>query len=766
MHVRLFVFSFLLFVIPRLAAAEIIQAPVGGKSIGLGDARVACPSAAGRWTIEPGGHAVRPPSNDEAIGRAVDLKVAATPGECSTSKNTVTLLATGRWPDLDFSTVVFTPDEARMEARGRHLKGIGIAWQTPTGIAVDVCQDPKLEPNTELCSWAVGQGLSASPGAGVLSWIPAGGRAGADVRTFDQEGKSVPPVTFTLTPARIVLDSLLPADSAIDLSTGRGEVPISHVEAIASVECGPAHCELSGSKLVVKGLSAGVNAIDVKLRLAPHVFLQKKDGADAQPVAHLTVLHCHMSIVSGPPLRGNDSSKVVVRTEGRCAREVSSLRFLVGSVPADVIETDASDNGAYVLLHIGNVDTPSLTVTATRIDDPTVTVAVARADTQPNPVIRTALELPGHPNTNFIPNNRSIIVHFPTLDGGAKLVVLPVEGVYSVRQDGSITFVQGDPNAAGLTALRFAYREPSLPGRLGQTDLATLVDPLQRSIHEANLPAPIGPSSFAAEPLVELVCANEEHTLARVMPGETAHLPFDARDSCRLIFHRERLSPEYGTQKLNLDIEVINSDGNGRAEGHVSQTIVLRAGDEPRFAWIHGVKAPFDRISVRLSQAADEAHYVGGLDIPTGAPDVKWTAVLGTGHARLYATSAIPTGLYRFGDAAHSGVLSLNFGIVSRLTWLDRDGHEGFLGLEAGIMAIGLTNDKSPTGQSLTQIGVIGGIGISVPIANRSTPTEAAINLHAWVEEDVSSHSGSDAGSRFAVIFGPSISIGNVGTNL
>jgi len=157
---------------------------------------------------------------------------------------------------------------------------------------------------------------------------------------------------------------------------------------------------------------------------------------------------------------------------------------------------------------------------------------------------------------------------------------------------------------------------------------------------------------------------------------------------------------------------------------------------------------------------------VGGLEIQTGAPEVKWTAILGTGRARLYATTTIPTGLYRFGDAAHSGVLSLNFGIISRLTWLSQEGHEGFLGLEGGIMAIGLTNDKSDTGNSLTQVGLVAGIGFSVPIANRSTPTQASINLHAWFEEDISHHPGDSQASRTSIIFGPSISIGNVGTNL
>ena len=122
--------------------------------------------------------------------------------------------------------------------------------------------------------------------------------------------------------------------------------------------------------------------------------------------------------------------------------------------------------------------------------------------------------------------------------------------------------------------------------------------------------------------------------------------------------------------------------------------------------------------------------------------------------------------MYRFGDAAHSGVLSLNFGIVSRLTWLSQEGHEGFLGLEAGIMAIGLTNDKSDTGNSLTQVGLVAGIGFSVPIANRSTPTQASINLHAWFEEDISHNPGDSQASRTSIIFGPSISIGNIGTNL
>jgi hypothetical protein len=40
---------------------------------------------------------------------------------------------------------------------------------------------------------------------------------------------------------------------------------------------------------------------------------------------------------------------------------------------------------------------------------------------------------------------------------------------------------------------------------------------------------------------------------------------------------------------------------------------------------------------------------------------------------------AIPAGLYRINQP--NGQLTLNFGVLSRLTWLDRHGKEGLLGL-------------------------------------------------------------------------------------
>ena len=79
-------------------------------------------------------------------------------------------------------------------------------------------------------------------------------------------------------------------------------------------------------------------------------------------------------------------------------------------------------------------------------------------------------------------------------------------------------------------------------------------------------------------------------------------------------------------------------------------------------------------------------------------------------------------------------------------------------------MAFGLTGDVSATTmESLTQVGGVVGTGLAIPIANAGATTQASINLHLWLEQRFTG-SGPEAGSSQALIFGPSISIGNVGT--
>ena len=300
----------------------------------------------------------------------------------------------------------------------------------------------------------------------------------------------------------------------------------------------------------------------------------------------------------------------------------------------------------------------------------------------------------------------------------------------------------------------------AVPSVLGDVDLALATDPIQRKIHEANVPVPLGPSMSGGLPLVEFKCGPSGKSVS-LRPGDPINLPFSYRDSCRVTVHRQRLRRENGRQRITLSIDVYAADGALRSEGHVKDTLEIGPGPEPRQIWVQGVTTPFDRVVVRVSHDSGETHYVPGSELYAGGPAVQWSVILGNGHVRLYATSAIPAGLYRFGDKDHSGLLSLNFAVISRLTWLTSDGKEGLIGVEGGVMVIGLANSVSSTGRSLTEVGVPVGLGLSIPIANRLQAAEASINLHGWVEFPISRQDHTPA-----FIFGPSISIGNVGANL
>jgi hypothetical protein len=675
------------------------------------------------------------------------------------------LVATAKWPRLDAASFTLALDEGRLEGKGHGLHGVMVTWPTEGGRAADSCGELRAEGGLEACTWGVPKNLPADPSAGVLRWLPAGGQAVPDAILFDEEGRRVPPETFVITPNRVELLVLVPADASVDVSSGVGLVPLAHADGVAGVECGTTRCSLANGALVVPSPAATVSAVDVKFRLAPHVVFGRKTPPDTQPVVRVAIVRCPMTVVSGPALRGVDTARVVVRLGGACARDIASLHFLVGVRQVTVMEIENVEDAAYAVLEIGNVDVPNLSIVAARGEGEATgaAAAVARTDTAPPPVVRAVLQIPGVPPLDFVPNNRRATVHLPRV-AGAELALLPIQDVYDAWNEEGVTTVQGDINAVGAVALQFGYRVPTLPPPLNKVNLGVLTDALHRNVKEANVAAPFGTSAFSNAPLAEVLCTDTQGRVQRVQLGVPLHFPFSAREGCRVVIHRERLSPEYGTQKVALEIDVNKLDGTARSEGRVIQTLILRAGDEPRVAWIHGVVAPYDRVIVRLSHVADEAHYVDALDIATGAATVQWTVLFGTGRVRLYATTAIPTGLYRFGTSATSGVLSLSLGVISRFTWLDSEGHEGLLGLEAGMMAFGLTGqDQSTAGQPLTQVGAVAGLGLSIPIANAGGPAQAAINLHAWGEQRITG-SGPEASSSRAIIFGPSISLGNIGT--
>lgn len=679
---------------------------------------------------------------------------------------TVALVVTGPWPTVVRSTVVLSVDEGRADAEGRNLEGSVLLWVAGQRRGQDTCRRATSLKAGQRCVWSTGRDVPADPQATRVGLYPAGSQLGPRARFFDGDGRPVEAETLLFRPAQLVVQRLFPQEASVDLATGFGQLTLPHPEAIGAVSCKPFTCDLSGRAVQIRASAAVLGQLTIRLKLRPRVQVREGDRLSDTATGEVTVLQCPMSIASGRPFRSNSAAKVAVRLGGECARRVPDLEFRANRTPLPVVELAHDDAGTLALLALGAVGSESITITAHRRDAGGAVVAAANSETRPTPNLRAVLEIPGFPKVDFLPTNRWTNVHAPSPADDLQVFALPISGVYEARVMNGRSQVRGDPKAAGLTGLRLALRSRTLPPALATHPLAVVEDPLLRSVHEARVPASLL-NGKDGKPLLELLCRKGDmDKLVPVPVGKTTQLPFGARDNCQLVFHRNRLSPAQGAQRLRLEVDVYRVGGGSRGEARVAETITLSPGGEAHTAYMDGVVGPFDRLVVRVYHEADDTYYLGASEIKTGVPAAKWSVIFGTDIARLYATTAFPTGLYRVSDPDASGLLSLNFGLLSRLTWLDAEGDEGFLGLEAGLVVIGLGNAVTDSGQDLSQLGAVVGLGLSVPFANRATNVQAAINVHAWLEVDLTRNAASGADGRFAFIFGPSISIGNLGANL
>ncbi len=753
--------------LPRLARADVLEVPVGARAVTLPAGLFACAPRAGAWSVEADKHAVRPPSGEAAIGTSETLGLATTEGGCAAAGGTakITLVAIGAWPTLEAAQTSLALDDARLELKGKHLRGARVRWRSGAESGEASCTEVRAQGDAERCSVPVSRGLPADPGATQVSVLPAGAFAKDDATIFDEAGRRATFDRVSAPVARVIVGTLVRPDVTVDALAAAPSFPILHADAVASVDCWPASCVLDGGRVLVGSLPTGTAVLDVRLKLASKVLARAGDAMESAPTVKVPVLRCPLSVESGAPLRAVDDQRVVLRLEGRCAAEARNLRFDVAGASAERLEVVLVDSVAHVAVRIPRTESEELSFTATRVDGDAFVIAQTRVVTRPAPTIHVALELPGHGAIDFVPTNVGAIAHAsaPSWDGA--VAVLPVEGAYMVEAKDGVARVRGVPGAFGAFAIRVGLRRSTLPAPFSSLYLAVLVEPTQRPIHEASVPVPlVVPSSKPQDgSLVELVC-DTGAGLVSMPAGTTSHVPFDRHDSCRLIFHRERLDPAVGAQRVALDVDVNRVDGTPRSEARVSRTLTLSPGIAPRTVFLKGADSRFDRYSVRLTQVSDDRHDTGDVAVDSGLPAAQWDVITGHGSARLYATTAIPTGLYRVSDRDHSGLLMLNFGVLARLTWLDSLGREGLLALETGIVGVGLANDQSPNGRSLTQVSIVAGLGFSVPIANRALATETAVNLHAWVEyEPVRAAFGS--GSPWAFVFGPSVSIGNLGAD-
>jgi hypothetical protein len=751
---------------PRVSRAETLQAPEGGRHFSLGKNRVVCGAMPEGWGASADRHSVRPPEVATSSNRTIEIRVSTESSDCQRYAATITLNATSPWPDIDPSSVNFYPDEGRLDFKGSQLERVQVLWLAGNRSGQQTCITPTPVGKTQQCVIPLERKL---PSNAVLEWFPGFAQTGDDVTTFDAQGRQAGATAFTLQPGKTVLGQVFTPVESLDVSQGFGLVPLAHPEALASADCTLARCELGSDGVQVHSVPGQATQITVTARLSPGFAISRGDHLESSATASFTLVRCPLALVSGPPIRDADEPGILVRVAERCQSDVR-LHWTVGTESAEVIRSVRTSDGDYVLLRTGQLAGGSVTITATRADSTVSVVGTLTTPTMAPPRPQATLELPGHGPINFIPTNREarwLVGSVPH----ARLLPLDLPGAYTLRADKDRIFIRGEGSAGGFANLRMAYRRDDLPKGFDDVNLAVLTETVQRPLREASVPVSFWPTTANKEPIAEFLCANKKGKIQTIEPGKPARIPYTSRESCHVIIHQERILPEDGQQEIVLDIDVTKAGGAKRPEASMSERMVLRPGGTPRVFYLKGVTEQFDQIAVRLSHVVDESRYVLGTGSKQTPPSTQWSAVVEGGRIRLYVSLNVPAGLYRMNEPAAS--LSLNFGVLGRLTWLGHDGKEGLLGLETGVLGASLIPQQYNGNPAFPPtLLTLFGAGLRVEIGQG-----AAVGVHLWGAYEFRNEyqysanpSVSPALTRTAthwsLLFGPSISIGNVGTNL
>ncbi|HKP57016.1 MAG TPA: hypothetical protein VJV78_09860 [Polyangiales bacterium] len=753
--------------LPGLARAWVLQMPPKSEFVTLPQGRVVCGPAPEGFTVDGSRRKVRP-KPDAPSGHTAITMFAQHSGACATEAvEPATLIVTGEHPSIDSSTVTVALDAGRLDLRGFGLEGVRVGWSAEGKSGSDVCVGVTKEKDHEYCALSIDKDLPADPRRMDLRWAPPYGRIAQDAVTYDRSGGALVGEQLQVPIARVLISRMFPEVPMVNVASREGRVMLVHPEAVSGVECGAVRCEMTPDGLLVGSVPAAAPSVTVRLRFLPRVFLQRGDGYEAWASERLTVLRCPMALVSGEPLRNVDELRVLLKLSPECTGDIHRLRFTANGDPTETLMVESEDDAVFVLLHVGRISSDRVSIVAAR-EDASV-LAVVSSQTSELPPLMATMALPGYGEIDFIPRNRDAIVTITHVGGQGRLVPISVPGAYLVSRGPDGYHIRGVYGAGGYAALRFAYRIEGPPTPFQDVDFAQVTDPLQRPLKEASVPLPIGASSMSAHPIVELYCAREKGQLSFMEPGVSHHIPFDERDTCRLIIHRERIPREAGDQRIDIDVQVTAVGGEPRQDAKVTHHLVLRNGPDRDVIWLRGSKQQFDRFSVYVTHVVNESLYLTDRGPFLALPSSQWVVVTEDADFKFYATAAIPATLYRFStdpEGLGSGPLSLNFGVLSRLTWLDSEGREGLVGLETGVMGMGLASDRD-------QLAIVLGLGIAIPLGNANTIAQAAINIHAWMAYSLGKNTAVRMDnmetitlSPWAFVFGPSITVGSVGAFL
>ncbi len=698
--------------------------------------------------------------------QAVFAKLTVTAGDCAAPET----LAVSVVPDLprEPTQAWLFVDDARLELHGANLARAVVWWRVgATNWKSANCQELSSDGNCGLAVTA--EESQAVLGGGTLEVLrlPPGSPAAPGSQTppelWEREQAQGPTAIEALKVAvqRLVISGPLVHATSVEAWREQNVLPLSDPGSVASVRCRTANCWLSEdrSSLVVVPPPSG-EAVTVTAVLKEKVYLRQGENQYNSVSFSLPLARCQVRPLVPVVLGGTDDHRLSLALGERCPTDLAGLTVETSPPSGAYLDTVSAD-GKLIWLLLGHVPPRSDTLEirllrgATRTIIGTSRVAV-RGDFTPTHI---ALVDPQLGEVPYIPTNRVVRLQWASTDGrlGTSVIPAPLPGYYSLQQKDGETLIRGESRTSGTVPLRFGY---VVPGSGTNEPLVTFDSQMRLPIKPVNVPVSLAPDDPRTKDLFTVICRGDKEVERVIAPGDMVSLPYSSRGSCRLKVDRRVLNASDGTQRIKVSVKIHSPTGTAR-DGSLSQVLVLSAGNAGTAVdtlWLGSGETlrPWDHMTLAIAHDDQPGHYFGGEEFSSGLPGRRYQMVFGDARLRLYGSATVPTGLYRITRGEDGGLLQFSAGACIRLVMLDREGKEFPADFEFALLGTNLSGRAD--------LSIVAGLGLTVPLLNPQEKTQAAIGIHAWVE--YAPTRSSDPRRPFALIFGPSISLGDFGINL
>jgi hypothetical protein len=563
---------------------------------------------------------------------------------------------------------------------------------------------------------------------------------------------------YSLDPQTVLFDRSLVDASRLDTSQDHIELPVRFSRSIEDVSCQHAQCRLTPSGILLFHLDPNVAQIKLRYFLNSNFYLV----SDNRPVSTETITikldRCLIKIPNDVPLLGGTSShRYFIKASQECVTQKINNLIIETQPPSQAyIKADwgVFEDGMRLLeIMFDQVPRGYRRLGLTLFDDTSIrrrlgSVSIPIAEEYTPVQIRFMVDEIGL--LDFIPSNQPAKLQLGYSDPrwDSQLIAENRPGFFSVSRKDDSWRIQGKSGVTGNIPLHLSYRPSALNSFLSDSlkqsqtpTLATIETKNVFAVKAINVPLKLLPDKKKASKFIEVRCGVAKKE-ANIQIGNLARVAYDQRDSCRLVLHRDLIPIKAGTQRLKIKA------------GSFSQIVELTPKLDPLTITLPASdKNEYDTLTLSIAHDMLSGHYTLQSRQNLGE-QAYYRILLSDSWFRISATTALPTGMFRFGSGDVEGTVPISAGALMRIVYLQPNGKEFPVGIESGPFGTNLSGQPD--------FSLVAGVGISIPVLNPNTSLQASFNIHAWLEY-APTRSARDEGA-FAFLFGPSFTVGRIST--